>query len=130
MENPIDNVLNDDAADRSRGRISPVTVAVAIIFGLFYAYALWQGLSALFEQRGEWEALGVPGDQAPVGLAIIVLLLPIVVFALAFWLGLRRNLFAKALIYVLGLAAIAALTYSFHSFELSLLIDAATGGAA
>lgn len=130
MNDTVHDIMTDDAADSARGRIGWVTVTVAIIFGLFYAYALWQGLSALFELPGEWEALGLPGDQAPTGLAVIVLVLPIVVFALAFWLGLRRRLFAKAMIYILGLAAIAALTASIHSFELSLLVDAATGGAA
>ena len=60
-------------------------------------------------------------DSVPWALVVVGILLPIVIFALAFLVGLRRNVFAKALIFVVGLAALSALTLTFLGFEALIL---------
>jgi formate/nitrite transporter FocA (FNT family) len=120
--NAFEEALADDAAATARGRIGWLGVTVAIIFGIFYAYALWSALGQLIDLPGEFEDAGVTG--APWGLTLAGLLTPIVLFALAFWLGIRRNIGDKILIYVVGLLAVAALSFTFIGFEHVVLNNA------
>ena len=119
---PISDALSDDARTSSRGKLGWLSITVAVIFGLFYVYAFFVALSNLVEFPERWSS-GIA--NAPWALPIVALLLPVAVFGLTFWIGLRRNVFGKALIYVLGLAAVAALTISLGIFEQSALAAAA-----
>lgn len=105
-ENPVEHVLTDDATATAKGRIGPLGLAAAIIFGLFYAYALWAALSQLIDLPSGIKGIGAAG-----------LAVPILSYVLAFVLGRRRNVGDKALIYVAGLVAVAALGLSIIGFE-------------
>ena len=105
-ENPVEEVVADDAAATSRGQVGPLGIAAAIVFGLFYAYALWAALSQLIDLSGT--AKGIAG---------IGLVVPILSYVLAFVIGRRRNIGEKVLIYIAGLVVVAALGLSIVGFE-------------
>jgi hypothetical protein len=120
--NAFEEAVADDAAQSARGRLGWLGITVAIIFGIFYAYALWSALGQLIDLPGQFEDAGVSG--APWGLTVAGLLTPIVLFTLAFGLGIRRNIGDKILIYVVGLLAVAALGFTFIGFEHVVLDNA------
>jgi len=99
----VEEIISDDNAEASKGRLGGLGIATAIVCGLFYAYALWSAIGRLIA--------GVP-----VGLGLLGVAVPIVLFVAALWLGIRRPLGDKALIYVAGLLAVAALSFSLISF--------------
>jgi hypothetical protein len=105
-ENPIEQAVTDDATATARGQVGPLGIAAAIVFGLFYAYALWAALSQLID---------LPSGEK--GLGTIGLFVPPVTYVLAFLLGRRRNIGDKALLYIAGLVAVAALGLSIIGFE-------------
>jgi len=120
--NAFEDAIADDAAESSRGRLGWLGITAAIVFGLFYAYALWSNLGQLIDLPAQFEDAGV--DGAPWGLTLAGLLTPIVIFAVAFLLGIRRRIGDKALIYVVGLLAVAALSFTFIGFEHVVLDNA------
>ncbi len=113
-DNPVEEVVADDAAAAAKGKVGPLGIAATIVFGLFYAYALWAALSQLIDLPGDLKGLGAGG-----------LFVPIVAYALAFVLGVRRNVGEKALIYIAGLVVVAALGLSFIGFENYALVASA-----
>lgn len=88
-----------------RAPVLPVwaIATIAGIFGLFYAYVVWNAATLL-----AYQASGVLGIN---GLGWIVLafavLFPIIVFAVAFAIGWRRRALAFAVILLTGLALVA-----------------------
>lgn len=78
-------------------------ITIAGFFGLFYAYALWNAVAFIVQQAG--------GVQPLNGYGWFVLLLPvffpILVFAVAMRLGLRRRAHELALVLLAGLALVA-----------------------
>jgi hypothetical protein len=111
MSDSVEDFIADDNLEAKKGRLGGLGIATAIVFGLFYAYALWSALARL-----------ISGE--PAGLAFLGVAVPIVLFALALWLGIRRSLGEKALIYVLGLLATAALSFSLIGFEGAMAVGA------
>lgn len=97
---------------------------VAIFFGLFYAYDLWEAIGNLVGINVVAEGLGVTISVTGWVVLIAGLLLPPLVFALCLWLGRRRGLFALILILFTGLCAVASLWLSMLSvFTLGNLIN-------
>ncbi|MEI5584635.1 MULTISPECIES: hypothetical protein [unclassified Agromyces] len=84
-------------------------VALAIAFGLFFAYDAWEAVGNLVGVADLAGSL----DTSISGLGWIVLiaavLLPILLFASAFLLGRRRSAVVQAALYLTGLAVSAAL---------------------
>ena len=120
----VSDVIEDDARTAARGRLGWLSITVAIVFGLFYAYALFAAISAIVDFPQSWTAVGLDSGDAPWVFPIVTVALPIVIFALAFWVGLRRNVFGKALIFILGLVAVATLTTSLDVFADAALASA------
>ena len=108
-DNPIEEIVEDDAREAKRGRYGWLSLVVAALFGLFYAYDIWEALGNLFNLPVAYDALGI-GDRVPWWLLWVGVLVPPVAFGIAVFLGRRRNVFAKALIFLVGLAVVAALT--------------------
>jgi len=108
-DNPLEDLVEDDAREAKRGRYGWLSLVVAALFGLFYAYDLWEALGNLFNLPVAYDALGI-GDRVPWALLWTGVLVPPLLFAIAFFVGRRRNVFAKALIFLVGLAVVAALT--------------------
>lgn len=108
-ENPLEEVVADDAREARRGRYGWLSLVVAALFGLFYAYDVWEAIGNLFGVPAEYSALGI-GDRTPWWLLWLGVAIPPVVFALAIVIGRRRNVFGRALIFLVGLAVVAGLT--------------------
>jgi hypothetical protein len=93
---------------------------IAIGFGLFYAYDVWEAVSTLIGLPQFYEALGLTSAQVPWWLLIAGIALPPVVFVLALLLGRRRKLAQFALILLVGLAVVAALSLGAVALEYAL----------
>jgi hypothetical protein len=87
-------------------------MVLSIIFGLFYAYYLWDALRSLIVLPAELEEIGLGRESAPWALLITGVVVPILAFVLAFVLGLRRNFLSKVLLFLAGIAAVACLSLS------------------
>lgn len=85
---------------------------VAIVLGLFYVYYLFDAIRSLVILPGQYEQLGLSRADAPWALLIIGVLVPVVVYVLAFVVGLRRNAAGKALVLLAGLGLVACLNLS------------------
>ena len=96
-----------------------VLVAISVLFGLFYAYALWNALAFLIAQAGG--PLGLNGYGWFVLLLAVVF--PLIVFGVAFALGWRRRAWQFALVLFAGLCVVAV-------FWLNVVAYAAVYGAA
>ncbi|GAA3916550.1 hypothetical protein [Microbacterium invictum] len=101
-------------------RAMPTWLAATIAggFGLFYAYAVWNALAFLIAQAGG--TLGLNG----LGWTLLVFaaLFPILVFAGALALGLRRSAGQFSLLLLAGLGLVAV-------FWLNVLAYSVAGGA-
>ncbi|PJJ55250.1 hypothetical protein [Compostimonas suwonensis] len=86
--------------------------AVAAVFGLFYAYDVWEAVGNLVGVTSGAAGLGT--SVSPVGWIVLIggLLLPVVVFVLAVWLGRGRATLPRAGILFAGLCLVAALSLS------------------
>lgn len=95
------------------------TVAIAAVFGLFYAYLVWSAVDVLVRQATG--PLGLNGWGWFVHILPIVF--PMIAFAVALALGWRRRSWEFALVLLAGLALSAAfwvniLAYAVTSFAL------------
>lgn len=106
-DNPIQEVVADDARETARGRYGWLSLIVAALFGLFYAYDLWEAVSNMVALPGFYDAAGFGSENVPWWLLWIGVIIPIVIFVLAFVLGRRSNVAVKALIFFVGLAVAA-----------------------
>jgi hypothetical protein len=100
----------DTASARRRVRYGVPSIGIAIVAALLYAYVLWGAIGNL---------VSLPkllGDITPWWLLIIDVALPVVVFAVAFLLGLRRRLLVRALFFVIGATVIACGTVGSIAF--------------
>lgn len=119
-DNPVEEILQDDAREAKRGRYGWLSLVVAALFGLFYAYDLWEALGNLFNLPVAYGSLGI-ADRVPWWLLWAGVLVPPLVFGIAVLLGRRRNVLGRALIFLVGLAVVAALTLGMLALADSLL---------
>lgn len=80
-----------------------VTVVVAGLFGLFFAYAVWSSLAFLLQQAGGVEGLSGYGWFV----LLLPVIFPVVAFAGAFALGWRRGALGFSLVMLSALALVA-----------------------
>ncbi len=92
------------------GTRTPLWVAatIAVLFGLFYAFDVWEALGNLLAIAQGASALGVPISAYGWVVLIGAVILPLVLFALAFWLGRNRGAPALAAFLFVGLCVSAA----------------------
>jgi len=110
---PVEDALDADSRAAARGRLGWLSLTVAIVFGLLYAYDLWEAVNNAIElpkQYAALETLGVEVGEVPWTLIIANMLIPPAIYLLAFVLGMRRNVFGKAVLFAVGLALVAVLT--------------------
>lgn len=107
--------MTDAPATRARG----LGLIVAILFGLLYAYDLFEAISNLVAvpaQLADYNVFLIENDLTPVPVPWVILianlLLPPAAYALAWLLGRRKGILVQALLFLLGLAVVAALTLS------------------
>ena len=93
-----------------------LAVTIAVIFGVLYAYDVWEAVRDLVGVSLMVGDLGV--TLAGIGLALLIaaLLVPLAVFVLAFWLGYRRGPLAQVLLFLTGYAVVQALTLDLGAF--------------
>jgi len=116
-DNPIEEVIADDQREAKRGRYGWLSLVVAALFGLFFAYDLWEAVSNLVSLPSVYDAVGIGSENVPWWLLWSGVLIPILIYVLAFVLGRRQNVFAKALIFLLGLAVVAGLSMGVLAVE-------------
>jgi hypothetical protein len=96
-----------------------LAVTIAVLFGVLYAYDVWEAVRDLVGMSLMVGDLGVSFAGAGIALLIAALVVPFVVFGLAFWLGRHRGPLAQILLFLAGYAFVQALTFDLAAiFEL------------
>ncbi|HHW50417.1 MAG TPA: hypothetical protein GX406_02950 [Pseudoclavibacter sp.] len=93
------------ASPTSTARIGPLTIALWIVFGLFFAYLLWQGISALAFPNTTLalvKAVSLPLFLAVTGSSLLV---PVITAAAAVLLGRHRRVPQRAALLLVALAS-------------------------
>jgi hypothetical protein len=85
------------------------------VFALLYAYPLFEGISNLIAVPPYYDANGI-GGAVPWWLLVIGVTAPVLLYLAALWIGRGRELFPRALILAVGLAATNALVLSVVSW--------------
>ena len=121
-ETPFDVAIDDDARAAKRGKLGWLSLTVAALFGLFFAYDLWEAIENAIEVPklfAQLEAVGLGAGEVPWVLIWIGILIPPLAYGAAFVIGLRRNAASKALIFLLALVAVAALSLSVNALAVA-----------
>jgi hypothetical protein len=116
-----DNTTTEPVGEATtRRRFGVLGAAVAILFGLLYAYDLWEAIDSAIQLPREYErlaaqseelaALGITIGEVPWTLIIINIAIPPLVYLAALVFGRRRNAFGKAVYFAVGLALGAVLS--------------------
>lgn len=116
-DNPIEAVVADDTAQASRGRYGWLSLVVAFLFALLFAYDLWEAVGNMVSLPAVYDAFGYGSENVPWWLLWIGVLIPVVVFVAAFIGGRRRSVVAKAVIFFVGLAVVAGLSLGVLALE-------------
>ena len=104
--------VDDTSTPRSRASGTPLWLAVtlAVLFGLFYAYDVWEALGNLIGMS----TLATHLEAGITGfgwfLLVLAIVLPLAVFAAVFAFGRRRGPLVQVAFYVAGLGVSAALS--------------------
>lgn len=122
LPEPIEDAIEADDRAARRGRLGVLSIAVAILFGLFYAYDLFEAISNTVLLNVQIHSLndlqregGIALTSVPWLILVLDLLAPPLVYVIAFVVGLRKNLLSKVLVFLLGLAVVAAVTLSLEN---------------
>ncbi len=112
---PVPQTVPDPQPDSLRPAAWP-GLAVAILFGLFYAYDLFEAIANLVGM-----ATGL-ADKALVPWVALILgvVVPPAGFVVAWWLGRRRRVAVRVVIFLAGLAVTAAVSLSLESYVVTL----------
>jgi len=105
--------------------IGVLTLVIAAAFGLFFAYYVYQAIGNLLELPKSYEAIGL-SDSVPWVVLVTGLLIPIVLYVVAFAVALRRSALNKAIIFLMALVTVAAFSYgivAIHRVTFTLLLD-------
>ncbi len=107
------DVLGPATPDREGGSRSSLValIVLMVVFAVLYAYPLFQGISNFVALPPYYRQLGI-GGAVPWYLLVIGVLAPPALYLGALLLGRGREIFARALILAVGLAATNALALS------------------
>lgn len=83
-------------------------LTIAASFGLFYAYDVWEAVGNLVGLNLQAQSLDTQLSGFGWAVLIFGVLLPVLVYALAYWLGRNRAFGVQALTLLVGLCAVAA----------------------
>lgn len=111
----------ETAVDDETPRAWPLpAIILAIVFGLLFAWFLYQAIGNLVNTPAAYEGAGF-GDQIPWAILVAGIVLPVVAFVVAAWLGVRRSLTDRVLLFAAGLAVTAATAFSLLQISKYLL---------
>jgi hypothetical protein len=105
------DTVTETTTTRARIRYGWASIAVAVVFGILYAYVLWDAIGNLIQLPRALDASSVPW-----GLLIVDVALPFIAFVAAFWLGRRHALPSRLLLFVVGLTLLACCTVGSIAF--------------
>lgn len=117
-------------ASRHRSAPAWLLAAVAGVFGLFYAYAVWAGVQYLVvtlqEISRQQELLGAEVALTPVAwiALIMAIIVPIAAFAVAMVLGRGKAIWKLALLLLAGLALTSVFWLDVQAFTMTARIIA------
>lgn len=102
----------DDAPQVPAARGNWLNWCVAVLFGLFFAYDVFEAVGNLVGVVSQANALG--GTVVPLGWTILIggLLLPVIAFGIAYWTGRGRRLGEQAVRFLVALCVVAAISQS------------------
>lgn len=100
--------LETAAPLRREPRVGTVSLIIAALFGLLYAYDVWEAVGNFIGIPTIYRSLGAEAS-VPWWLLVTAIALPVIIYAIAFLLGLRRNIGERALLLLAGLAVSSAL---------------------
>src|ERR1700712_466244 len=109
MTKPTENAV--DAGRRPK--YGWPSIAIAIVAALFYAYVFWGAVQNLIELPA------IRRDATPWWLLILDVLLPVLAYAAAVLLGLRRRTLTRAGLFILGATVLACGVVSSLAFNLT-----------
>ena len=96
-----------------------LAVSIAVLFGVFYAYDVWEAVGNLVGLNIQAAALGVPLAGWGVALLVAALVVPFLAFGVALWLGRHRGPLVQVVLFLVGYALVQALTLDLSAlFEL------------
>lgn len=100
-------------------------VTVIVLFGLLYAWDLFEAVGNFFGKLGELDRVnevrtlnGFAPIDTPWAFLVANLVLPVVVFALALLVARKRNVGILTMVLLAGLGVVAAISLSITSFVL------------
>ncbi|MFT2815896.1 bacitracin resistance protein [Leifsonia sp. A12D58] len=107
-----DAVVPADTTDTAKVVPAPLwlSATLAVVFGLFYAYDAWEGVGNLVGVNMTAQQLDTQVSAFGWTVLIVGVLMPVLVFALAFWMGRKRTALVQALMLFVGLCLVAALS--------------------
>ncbi|WP_411698289.1 hypothetical protein [Conyzicola sp.] len=114
--------MTDSAQVPFARRIGWLGLAVAALFGLFFAYDLWEAIQNAIELPklyAQLEAVGLPAGDVPWVLIGVGIVVPPLAYGIAFVVGLRHTIAMRALIFLLALVAVAALSLSVNALAVA-----------
>lgn len=113
----IENAIAVDTAESRTGKLGWLSIGFIILFGLFYAYDLFEAISNVVGVTSQINAynvdrvkFGLTPVSTPWPLLILDLVVSPVVFVLAFLIGRRRTVFIKIIVFAIGLTVVAAVS--------------------
>ncbi len=101
---------DDDVVSAHRATPLWLAAIITVVFGLLYAYDVWEAVGNLVGLNMQASTLGVSLSGWGIALLVAAILMPLVVFGLAYWLGRRRGPAAQALLFLVGYAVVQVLT--------------------
>ena len=110
---------------RQKQRIDVPTLLIAAAFGLLFAYFVYQAVGNLLELPKSYEAIGL-SESVPWVVLVLGLVVPIVLYVIAFAIALRQKLVNTAIIFLMALVTVAAFSYgivAIHRVTFNLLLD-------
>ena len=105
--------------DRSVARSATplwLAITIAVLFGVFYAYDVWEAVGNLVGMNVYADGLGISLTGAGWALLVTGVALPILVFGAAFWLGRRRGPLAQVVLLLAGYALVQVLAADVSAF--------------
>jgi hypothetical protein len=85
-------------------------LSIALFLGLFYAYDVWEAVGNLVGLNLLAQSLDTQLSGFGWAVLIFGVVLPVLVYALAYWLGRNRAFGVQALTLLVGLCAVAAVS--------------------
>jgi hypothetical protein len=103
------------ATPQAPSRTRWLVIALDIVFGLVFAYYLWDAIRSVIVLPAAYENAGFERADAPWAALFAGVLAPVAIYATAFLLGLRHRLGGKALLFVGALVTLACVSISINT---------------